>query len=268
MPKTPVIKQTVSRFFAISKRPAPAPTTECKLVPSKYFQPARRTLSATEEKSAYANFESLFLRVFYSKPMLIQELVCGSPWSLLIAVILLNKTNARAALPMFWYIRSLWPTPQELSQANLASLEQILNPLGLQNVRAKTLIEMSQMWIKFPPKSRIFYPSRVNVKGYPRTPISHLPGCGKYALDSYRIFCGGRDEWKSVQPDDKELIKYVAWKWAVEEFKSWDPVNGVRGDLTREDMERLPERLQMPEISTSVELQLAHFERPSGTDVS
>ncbi|KAG8945361.1 hypothetical protein FRC04_000896 [Tulasnella sp. 424] len=71
---------------------------------------------------------------------------------------------------------------------------------------------------------------------YPPTPISHLPGAGKYALDSYRIFspmfCGGgaprdeqrclqnllltRDEtnestpeWREVLPEDKELRKYL-----------------------------------------------------------
>lgn len=44
---------------------------------------------------------------------------------------------------------------------------------------------------------------------YPPTPVSHLPGAGPYAMDSYIIFCGKRDEWKSVMPADKELIRYL-----------------------------------------------------------
>lgn len=44
---------------------------------------------------------------------------------------------------------------------------------------------------------------------YPPTPVSHVPGCGPYALDSYRIFCGGAEEWKRVRPTDKELTKYL-----------------------------------------------------------
>lgn len=44
---------------------------------------------------------------------------------------------------------------------------------------------------------------------YPPTCISHLPGSGPYALDSYRIFCGAEDEWKVVAPADKELVKYL-----------------------------------------------------------
>lgn len=44
------------------------------------------------------------------------------------------------------------------------------------------------------------------------SPISHLPGSGKYAIDSYRIYCGGiagEDEWRHVRPEDKELIRYL-----------------------------------------------------------
>ncbi|KAG8937700.1 hypothetical protein FRC00_002166, partial [Tulasnella sp. 408] len=78
-------------------------------------------------------------------------------------------------------------------------------------------------------------PAEAQVR-YPPTPISHLPGVGRYALDSYRIFSptlsgGGapRDErrclktllspdcnsdeaepeWKKVLPEDKELQKYL-----------------------------------------------------------
>ena len=51
-------------------------------------------------------------------------------------------------------------------------------------------------------------------KRYPSTPISHFPGIGPYALDSYRIFCDSynnpaSEEWKDVMPTDKELIRFL-----------------------------------------------------------
>ncbi|KIJ59078.1 hypothetical protein HYDPIDRAFT_118831 [Hydnomerulius pinastri MD-312] len=74
---------------------------------------------------------------------------------------------------------------------------------------------------------------------YPRTPISHFPGVGPYALDSFRIFCRGsldpdarEDEWKRVMPQDKELISYLRWRWATSERKIWCPYGrGVIGDV-------------------------------------
>jgi methyl-CpG-binding domain protein 4 len=43
----------------------------------------------------------------------------------------------------------------------------------------------------------------------PLTPVSHLPGSGPYALDSYRIYCGGPGAWRTVMPRDKELVRYI-----------------------------------------------------------
>ena len=69
------------------------------------------------------------------------------------------------------------------------------------------------MYMEYPPDPRLFYKSKV-VKNktkidYPPTHISHYPGSGKYALDSYRIFCMGKEEWKKVCSDDKELRRYL-----------------------------------------------------------
>jgi methyl-CpG-binding domain protein 4 len=39
---------------------------------------------------------------------------------------------------------------------------------------------------------------------------------GIYALDSWRMFCAGEDEWRNVQPTDKELQAWMRWRWARE----------------------------------------------------
>ena len=69
------------------------------------------------------------------------------------------------------------------------------------------------MYMEYPPNPRLVYRSKVARGGaaidYPPTHVSHYPGSGKYALDSYRIFCMGKGEWKNVNPDDKELRRYL-----------------------------------------------------------
>lgn len=117
--------------------------------------------------------------------------------------------------------------------AKKSDLVSMLSHLGLQDVRAERLIAMSFEYMKDPPKdydprrSRVYVPkaqsgqSAPRKRGdkradpsYPDTPVSHLPGSGRYALDSYRIFCTAHDdpqstEWKAVLPTDKELIRYL-----------------------------------------------------------
>ena len=102
---------------------------------------------------------------------------------------------------------------------------------------------MSATYLYDPPDLDNLRRSRVaqsaNSGKYPPTAISHLPGVGKYALDSYRIFSpslpgGGApakeqerlalvkrmneeldsveidsEEWRDVLPDDKELRRYL-----------------------------------------------------------
>jgi hypothetical protein len=80
-------------------------------------------------------------------------------------------------------------------------------------MRARRLIALSKMYMEYPPNPRLVYKSKV-VKDkrtieYPPTHVSHYPGSGKYALDSYRIFCMGRGEWKKVCSNDKELRRYL-----------------------------------------------------------
>jgi hypothetical protein len=92
------------------------------------------------------------------------------------------------------------------SIADVVRLTATLQPLGLQSLRAARLVELSRLYLSDPPDPACPRPSR----NYPHpTPVSHLPGCGPYALDSYRIFCGKPDEWKEIRPSDKELIRYL-----------------------------------------------------------
>lgn len=106
--------------------------------------------------------------------------------------------------------------------ARCSELYAYLQPLGLQAIRTRRLKALSSAYIDDPPSPLRLFPSRVpngylGEQRYPPTPVSHLPGSGRYALDSYRIFCMDEtnpelEEWKRVKPTDKELIRYlVCW---------------------------------------------------------
>lgn len=101
----------------------------------------------------------------------------------------------------------------------------VIRHLGTQSVRSRRLILLSRAYLQDPPSiydlrssksTKMSSPSTPlrTTTAYPATPISHLPGTGRYALDSYRIFCTQRhdlnsEEWKTVLPTDKELIRYL-----------------------------------------------------------
>jgi hypothetical protein len=196
---------------------------------------------------------------------LIQEKLWQTPFWLLIAVTFLNKTTGRSAVPIFRSLQTLYPTPEDLAQAKHEDLVDLIATLGLQNQRAKKLVAIAKIWCESPPvKGRryrcLHYPSKGDGKEFKKDEvieddsdeeeeedgspdevrgaleISHIPGCGPYAWDSWRIFCRdvlrGRaedyngkgaahsssfvPEWQRVLPLDKELRACLRWMWLRE----------------------------------------------------
>ncbi|RPD58324.1 hypothetical protein L226DRAFT_466379 [Lentinus tigrinus ALCF2SS1-7] len=213
---------------------------------SRFFQ-KQVDLNALTSDPTFCSFYEVFVtamtELYHAKPILIQEHVSDSPWKVLIAVTLLNKTAGKKSIPVFFEIMDKWHTPEDLAEAPLSLLLELLKDLGFGQTRSQRLIDISRTFLTDPPDPARPRPSRgyntaldtetgsgsgVEVKKvrYPPTPVSHIPGCGPYALDSYRIFCAGDSEWKRVRPTDKELRKYLQWRWAVEAYRKWDPVYG------------------------------------------
>jgi methyl-CpG-binding domain protein 4 len=175
---------------------------------------------------------------------LIQERICSSLYALVVQAILWNQTHGLMARPVLFALLTKYPTPEALASASLEDLTAMLQPIGLQNVRAVRLIALANAWLVAPPcKERryrkLHYPSRgcgTDVKPGeilgiedPREgwEIAHLPGMGPYALDSYRIFyrdnlrgieptCDVEPEWKRVTADDKDLKAYLKWRWETD----------------------------------------------------
>ncbi|XP_061311960.1 methyl-CpG-binding domain protein 4 isoform X1 [Pezoporus flaviventris] len=125
---------------------------------------------------------------------LIQETLFHDPWKLLIATIFLNKTSGKMAIPVLWEFLKKYPSPEITRNADWREMSELLKPLGLYELRAKTIIKFSDEYLSKQWK----YPIE-------------LHGIGKYGNDSYRIFCV--NEWKEVQPQDHKLNVYHTWLW-------------------------------------------------------
>lgn len=57
--------------------------------------------------------------IFHISPRVLikkSECVADDPWKVLVAVMLLNKTAGRSAVPIFFTLIERWPTPAALSQ--------------------------------------------------------------------------------------------------------------------------------------------------------
>ncbi|XP_041129105.1 methyl-CpG-binding domain protein 4-like [Polyodon spathula] len=125
---------------------------------------------------------------------LVQETLFHDPWKLLIATIFLNKTSGKMAIPVLWQFLDRYPSPEVARSTDWREIAELLKPLGLNELRAKTMVKFSDEYLTKQWK----YPIE-------------LHGIGKYGNDSYRIFCV--NEWRQVDPEDHKLNKYHAWLW-------------------------------------------------------
>ncbi|CAL1270988.1 unnamed protein product [Larinioides sclopetarius] len=123
---------------------------------------------------------------------LIQEDLYHDPWKLLIATICLQKTTGKSVKRILANFFTKFPTPEEIFTAQPSDISKVLEPLGLQDKKAKIIIRFSDEYVN---------------KNW-KYPIE-LHGIGKYGNDSYRIFCV--NEWKQVEPKDHMLEKYHQW---------------------------------------------------------
>lgn len=148
---------------------------------------------------------------------LLQEVYAPDALRVIIVAMFCNQTPGTRARPFLVKLFEKYPNAEALSRADQEELAQEIRPLGLFNVRARRLIQLATQWLSQPPQTGQVSPRKGLAKkiGYPDTEISHLPGCGPYAMDSYRLFCTG-EGWRSVRPDDKELRPYVQWRWSRE----------------------------------------------------
>ena len=124
---------------------------------------------------------------------LIQEQLWQDPWKIFVACIFCNLTRRVDAEPYIWKFFDKYPTAVDASKANKKELKNMIQSLGLSERRSKTLVRMSDDYIKkeWRDDPRVLY------------------GIGKYASDAYHIFCVGN--WRGVEPNDHALNDYHVW---------------------------------------------------------
>ncbi|KAM8758347.1 methyl-CpG-binding domain protein 4 isoform 2-T2 [Rhynchonycteris naso] len=121
---------------------------------------------------------------------LVQETLFHDPWKLLIATIFLNRTSGKMAIPVLWEFLEKYPSAEVARTADWRDVSELLRPIGLYELRAKTIIKFSDEYL---------------TKQW-RYPIE-LHGIGKYGNDSYRIFC--INEWKQVRSTCSQNISSI-----------------------------------------------------------
>jgi len=165
------------------------PHPKIRVVRSKYFP--NKVLSKDKLKRIILKSKPVWVPP-KSPFNLVQESLYTDPWKLLVATIFLNKTNNKVSIPILWKFFDRWPVAEAASKGDPCEMAEMLQPMGLNKLRAKTIVRFSSEFLNL-------------VWSYP----IELHGIGKYGNDSYKIFCLG--EWRNVQPRDKKLNLYHDW---------------------------------------------------------
>lgn len=135
--------------------------------------------------------------------------------------IFLNKTRAVNARPYLEDFFEEYPTPDVLQHADSKHIqEEYFKHLGLYR-RADWLVKMAGQLLCTPPRPGVCKKKSYRDAGY-ASEVSHLTGVGDYASDAWRLFCKKsfyasygttiEDEWNTLDPEDKDLKRYVERK--------------------------------------------------------
>lgn len=122
---------------------------------------------------------------------LIQEHLRHDGWKLLVACSMLNLTTAVQVKQIIWKFFDRWPTPGACVDADPGEIRELIRPLGLYNRRTTSLQRLSRSF-----------------RDGSYEHIRDIPGVGKYAADSHRMFCEG---YLVENVQDKKLRTYLEW---------------------------------------------------------
>jgi methyl-CpG-binding domain protein 4 len=120
-----------------------------------------------------------------------QEMYQSDPWKMLIVCMMLNQTCYKQVDLVRDEFFRRFTGPKSLIAASNEEIISIIRPLGFYNRRAVQWKKFSEAWLTWDGSD-----------------VSSLPGVGKYASDSWKIFQQGI---YSITVEDKELKKYLQW---------------------------------------------------------
>ena len=119
---------------------------------------------------------------------LIQEDLLDDPWKMTVACILLNQTTNQQVRKILYPLFDFLKSPANTAELSPSQIYPLVKSTGFGNVKSERIIRMSQKWIS----------------GFEQ--VQELPGVGKYATESWKIFVEGR---KDFVPTDKKLKMYL-----------------------------------------------------------
>jgi methyl-CpG-binding domain protein 4 len=96
----------------------------------------------------------------------------GDPWRVVLACMLLQQTTRRQAEKGLQNLLHEFPTPLALASGDLDLVAQCVRPCGLQNKRARMLMQFSYDFACYSDKS-----------------LTGCAGVGMYVCDAVRMFC-------------------------------------------------------------------------------
>ncbi len=120
-----------------------------------------------------------------------QEIYRDDPWKMLIVCMMLNQTSYKQVDRVRDVFFERFPDASSLINSSDEEIKNIIKPLGFYNKRRLLWKKFSEAWVEATWKN-----------------IEELPGVGKYAADSWKIFQEGNID---INVNDKELKKYVVW---------------------------------------------------------
>lgn len=148
-------------------------------------------------------------------------------YRVLVTCVFLNQTPGDRAERFLHAFLRRYPDAEALRRARPEYIkEQYFKTLGLYR-RAWNLVKMADQLITNPPRPFHVWRKSYMAAGY-WCEVAHLVGIGEYACHAWQLFCKQQfyrdhgfeivDEWRSVNPSDKELKKYVARRMATEAY--------------------------------------------------
>ncbi|KAL0290453.1 UNVERIFIED_CONTAM: Methyl-CpG-binding domain protein 4-like protein, partial [Sesamum radiatum] len=120
---------------------------------------------------------------------LLQEDHAFDPWRVLVICMLLNQTTGLQAGRVLSNFFQLCPNAKTAMEVASEDIEEVIRSLGLHKKRAVGIQRFSEEYLS-----------------ESWTHVTDLTGVGKYAADTYAIFCTGK--WERVRPVDHMLVKY------------------------------------------------------------
>lgn len=106
-----------------------------------------------------------------------------NPYEILIAELMLQKTSASQVLPVYRGMIDSYPTPDDLSVADVDDIAEEIYSLGLQNTRAERLRELGRELVENHsgrvPRDKDF--------------LMELPGVGEYISDAVLVMAFGEE---------------------------------------------------------------------------